>query len=241
MNLSSLITRIKLQLGIYTIALPFENPDEVFKDIIQNVTLRTFSTYAPYYEKFRFKLDELKCIEKNSNYSTYILPDVFSERELLFIRSVEYDESTVTGTGYWGGGIPMLHGNLINQAMLANAGMPLVNKLIPKVTFKYEHPRKVTLWNVYSSNTLVFEIAMMHDKSLASITPTEEESFYNLAVLDIKDMLYQSLKHYNDVQSAYGNISLKLDDWQSAAQDRKALLDEWDNTYHMDVLPFEWL
>lgn len=241
MNISSLITRIKMQLGIYSIALPFENPDEVIKEIIQTVTLRTFSTYAPYYEKFRFKLRELKCIEKNSNYETYLLPDVFSEREIMFVRSVEYDESTVTGTGYWGGGIPMLHGNILNQAMLANAGMPLVNKLVPKITFKYDHPRKVTLWNVYSSSCLVFDIALSQDKSLASITPTQEESFFTLALLDVKDMLYQSLKHYNDVQSAYGNINMKLDDWANAAQDRKQLLDEWDNVYHMDVLPFEWL
>lgn len=241
MNLSSLITRIKLQLGIYTIALPFDNTDEVLKDVILNVTLRTFSTYSPYYEKFRFKLQDLKMIERNSNYETYLMPNVFSERELLFVRTVEYDESTVTGAGYWGGGIPMLHGNILNQAMLANAGMPLVNKLIPKITFKYEHPRKITLWNVYSSSCLIFDCAMMHDKSLASISPTQEESFYNLAVLDVKDMLYQSLKHYNDVQSAYGNISMKLDDWQSAAADRKQLLDDWESVYHMDVLPFEYL
>lgn len=229
-----------MQLGIYTIALPFENPDEVIKDVIQNITLRTFSTYAPYYEKFRFNLKNLEKLEKNSNYETYLLPDIFSERELLFIRDVKYDDTTLAGIGYWGGGIPILRGNFLNQAMLSNASKPLVDKMIPKITFKYEHPRKVTLWNVFSSSNVVFELAFMQDKSLASITPTQEESFFQLALLDVKDMLYQTLKHYSDIQSAYGNINLKLDDWQSAAADRKALIDEWDNVYHIDVIPFTY-
>ena len=37
MNLSQLITRIKISCGIYSIALPFENPDEVIKDVIENI------------------------------------------------------------------------------------------------------------------------------------------------------------------------------------------------------------
>lgn len=238
MNISSLVTRIKMQLGIYALALPFDNPDEVIKEVIENVTLRTFSTYAPYYEKYRFDLHDLEQLEKNSNYETYLLPDIFQEREILFIRDVCYDETTLAGISYWGGGIPLVRGNFLNQVMLSNASMPLVNKVVPKMTFKYEHPRKVTLWNAFTSAKVIFDIAFTQDKSLASITPTQEESFYNLAVLDVKDMLYQTLKHYTDIQSAYGNISLKLDDWQNAAQDRKQLLDDWDATYHMDVIPF---
>ena len=52
------------------------------------------------------------------------------------------------------------------------------------------------------------------------------------------DSNISDLKHYNDMQSAYGNISLKLDDWQGASDARKQLLDDWGNVYHMDVLPF---
>lgn len=238
MNMSQLITRIKIKCGLYTIALPFENPDEVIKETIQNITLRTFSTYSPYYETFRFDLHSLERLEKNANYEVYLLPDIFSGRELMFVREVRYDESDISGLGYWGGGVPLLHGNMIKQSMLSNAGMNLTNTMVPRMTFKYEHPRKITLYNVLSSCKVIFELAFMHDKNLTSITPTEEESFYNLAVLDVQDMLYQSLKHYTDIQSAYGNISLKLDEWQQAASDRKQLLDDWDNTYHMDIMPF---
>lgn len=240
MNLSQLITRLKIDCGIYSIALPFENPDQAIIETIQNITLRTFSTYCPYYEKFRFDLNSLEQVEKGSNYTTHLLPDVFSQREILFIRDITYEESSLSGLGYWGGGVPLLNGSSIRQNMLSNASLPIVNRMVPKITYRYEHPRKVTIYNAITSSKLVFEIALMHDKNLASITPTSEESFYELAVLDIKNMLYQTLKHYSEIQSAYGNINLKLDDWQQASSDRKQLLENWDNLYHMDITPFTY-
>ena len=240
MNISQLITRIKISCGIYTIALPFDNADEAIRDVIQNITLKTFSILCPCYEKVRFDLNSLEKLEKRANYEVYLLPDIFSERELLFVKSADYDESDISGIGYWGGGIPLLQGNMLRQSMLTNAGLNLTNKIIPRVTFKYEHPRKITLYNVLSSCKIVLTLALAHDKNLTSITPTMEESFFKLAVLDVKDMLYQTLKHYNDIQTAYGNINLKLDDWAQAAAYRKQLLEHWENTYHMDVIPFTY-
>lgn len=240
MNLSQLITRIKIKCGIYTIALPFDNPDDVIADVIKNITIPTFSTFCPYVQTFRFDLHELEQVDKQANYESYLLPDIFNGRTLMSVQDVRYEESDISGLGYWGGGIPLLHGNMINQSILSNAGLAMTNKVIPKMTFKYEHPRKITLYNVLSSSKIVFDLAFMHDKELASIPPTAEESFYELAVLDVSDMLYQTLKHYDNIQSAYGNITLKMDEWQQAASDRKALIDEWENTYHLDGETFTY-
>ena len=237
MNLSNLVTRIKVKCGIYSMAIPFENPDEAIVDIIQNITLRTFSQYCPYFEKFRFDLNTLERLERNANYEIYLLPDIFNEREIMFIRDIKYDEADITAVSYWGGGIPLLNGNMVNQAMLSNAGKTLANRMIPKINFDYSHPRKVTIYNIFASCKLVFDIALMHDRNLATITPTMEESFYNLAVLDVEDMLYQSMKHYTEINSVYGNINLKMDDWAQAASERKQLLDEWEGIYHIDEIP----
>ena len=241
MNLSQLITRLKVNLGLYTLATPFENLDAAIKETIENITLRTFSTFYPYYETFRFDLHSLERIERHADHETYLLPDLFSEREILFIRNVSYDESDISALGYWGAGIPLLHGNLVRQGMMANAGLALSNRMVPRLTFKYEHPRKVTIYNALVSAKLVFEIALMHDKNLASISPTQEEAFYDLALLDVKILLYNTMKHYNDIQTATGSIQLKLDDWSSAESDRKALLEDWGNIFHIDVMPFEYL
>ena len=89
-----------------------------------------------------------------------------------------------------------------------------------------------------SSSKIVFELAFEHDRSLASITPTSEESFYELALLDVKSALYEIMKHCSDINTAYGNINLKLDDWASADDKREQLLNEWKDSYHIDTIPF---
>jgi hypothetical protein len=55
-----------------------------------------------------------------------------------------------------------------------------------------------------------------------------------LALLDLKDNLYPTIKQYTDIQTAVGNISFKMDNWENAESDRKELLSRWDDTYHMD-------
>lgn len=240
MNLSQLVTRIKVTCGIYMIALPFEHADEAIVDTIRDITRPTFSRLCPSKEDLRFNLDDLERLERHGNYEVYLLPDIFQERKLLELTDVRYDESDISGIGYWGGGIPLLQGNMLRQGMISNASLGLTNKLVPRISFKYFHPRKVKLWNVLSSAQLVFECSLEHDRNLTSITSTSEESFYKLALLDVQIVLYNTLKHYENLQTAYGNLALKMEEWQNAQSARDQLVEQWENTYHMDVLPFTY-
>lgn len=132
-------------------------------------------------------------------------------------------------------------GNLINQAMLANAGANLINTMLPKMTFKYEAPRKLYLYNQYSSSKIVVEMGFEHDKSLASINETVRESFMELALLDVKENLYPTLKQYTEINTAIGNINLKIDDWANAESERKDLIARWDDSYHLDMIPMYYV
>ena len=78
------------------------------------------------------------------------------------------------------------------------------------------------------------------DQSLQSIRPTAEESFFKLAVLDVKENLYQLVKHYTTIQTAYGTVELKIDDWADAANERKELINQWDDSYHLDLGQMTW-
>ena len=133
--------------------------------------------------------------------------------------------------------MPLLQGNLINQMMLANAGTSLMNQMIPKLTFKFEAPRTLYIYNAYSSSKVVIDLGFEHDKSLASIPETCREDFLKLALLDVKENLYPTLKHYTEINTAIGNINLKLDDWANAEDQRRELIEKWDDTYHLDFQP----
>ena len=236
MNLSNIITRVKLKLGLINIALPFENMDQVITTIIQEITIPVFSQYNPVPDRLVCDTNDLEKIEKRETYETYLLPD-FKNRKLLYVFDVNYDDSCLSGLGYFGGGVPLIAGNTINQAMLANAGASLMSTLLPKVTFLYEPPRKLRLYNMYYSAKVVISLGFEHDKSLASIPETARESFMQLLLLDVKENLYPTLKQYSQINSAIGNIDLKIDDWANAEQERRELLNQWDDTYHLDIGP----
>ena len=48
------------------------------------------------------------------------------------------------------------------------------------------------------------------------------------------------MKHYNGLETALGRIELQIEDWQNAAQDRKDLLNEWDENYLLDAIDLTW-
>ena len=236
MNLSNIVTRVKLKLGLLNIATPFEDLDGTIIKIMQDITIPVFSLYQPCKETMYFKTNELERIAKEDQSETFLLPE-FKGKVLLNVIDVTYDDTSLSGLGYYGGGMPLTTGNLIQQAMLANAGAAMTSLIYPKMTFHYEHPRKLTIYNAWSSAKLRMDLAFEHDKSLASIPETARESFVKLLMLDVKENLYPTLKQYNQISSAYGNIDLKLDDWANAESERQELINQWDETYHLDLQP----
>lgn len=234
MNLSNIITRIKLKLGLMAIASPFEDIDGTIADIIKDITVPVFSIYQPYREKMNVRTYDLELVDKGSRYEKYNLPE-FKTRTLLYVFDVRYDEDSLAGLGFYGGGMPLMQGGLTNQVMLANAGKGVMNYMIPKLTFNYEPPRTLTLYNLYSSSRLILDLGFEHDKSLASIPETCRESFLELALLDVKENLYPTMRPYNELQTAIGNINLHLEGWESAESDRRELISRWDDTYHLDM------
>lgn len=236
MNLSTVTTRIKLKLGLFNIATPFKNLDETINEILMNITVPVFSLYNPARETLTLRTTDLELLEKTAEYEKYLLPE-FTTRKLIYVIDVRYDSGQLSGLGSYGA-IPAFDGTLITQMMLSNVGAQLMNQVIPKMTFKYEAPRVLYLYNIYSATKVVMELGFEHDKSLASIPETAAESFMELALLDVKENLYPTVKQYTEINTALANINLKLDDWQQAESDRKELINRWDDSYHLDFQSF---
>jgi hypothetical protein len=222
------------------IATPFENIDETILTILQDITIPDFYLYNPCRDRLQLKTSDLERLEKTDQYEVYLLPD-FKNRKLLYVFDVTYDDSCLSGLGYYGGGMPLMTGNVINQTMLANAGAHLISTMMPKMTFKFEYPRKLYLYNIYSSSSIVLDLGFEHDKSLASIPETCRDSFIQLAMLDVKSNLYPTLKMYSELNTAIGNINLKLDEWSNAESARDELINRWADTYHLDMTPLYYI
>lgn len=229
---SELLTMIKMDLGIYSLKLPFEDPDKALLDLIKLKSLKTFSIYSPDIETTQLNLDKLKKIKNTFQESCYIIPHLFQEREILYIRNVKPRNHNLGP--YFS---PVFNGTMegYKSLMLNNAYADLASTANPPFTFKYEPPNKLFLYNVVTSdNEIDVEFALAHAENFSTITATTWQSFYDLALLDVKRFLYNTMKHYTELQSAFGSINLKIDDWSNAESERNDLINTWKDTYHLD-------
>lgn len=242
MNTARFFRRLKRDIGLYGIALPIENLDQYIVDIVEDTTLPVFSIYQPRYEIVLCDSSTFTRADttRGEDCQLYLLPDsLFAGREVLFVRDIEYASdlnnqytgdyrTTVNSYGIATGA------KYLEELMLANANKPIVDMMINRVTFHYEYPRQVYVYDALMSSRLKLTLACEHDTSLQSIPPTAAESFMDLAVLDVEAGLYNIVKPYAEISGAYDHIELKIDDWLNAKDKRKDLLSNWDEVYLLD-------
>ena len=243
MNADIIIRRIKRSIGIYGIALPIDDLDQLILEILYDTTLPVFSTYCPHEEIHTIMVDELEHNnrERGEGCELYTVPQsLLQGRDLLYIKSVKYDESFLRYQ-YMPSVLNQQQANdIMNGIYLANSAKPLIDAMINPITFHFEYPRKLFIYDTLVSSRLRAVMCFSHDKSFQSITPTQQESFFKLASLDVKEGLYATVKHYEGIETAFGRIELKIDDWANAAQERKDLLSEWDETYLLDAIGIQY-
>ena len=234
-SMSRLITSIKMDLGVYGMSLPFDNPDEALRNVIKIKTLPTFSQFSPQYTSFMINTTELEAADNGTFQSkSFTVPDMFDGRDILFVRRIDIDTSELAD-GYID---PIYIGNELNYEDLitAQASANLLSMAIPSVTFDFHPPNKIEIYNSGLSfdNRFKVTVALEHSENLTTIPKTSWTSFSKLATLDVKKFLYDNLKLYSNLQTAYGNIDLKIDDWSNAEQERNDLINQWEDTWHLD-------
>jgi hypothetical protein len=234
MNISQLLTTIKMDLGIIGMKLPLENPDEAFMDVIKLKTLKTFSQFFPVIERVQYDLSkDLQITKSDYTESIYILPNKYPDREIVYVRSIS-PRNHFTGNGYISPAYDMALDSFYGL-MLTQANADLVSVAAPPITFKFQAPNQLYIYNLATSWGLVdIDIAFEHANNLSTIPFTSWESFTELARADIKIFLYNLMKMYNDIDTAFGTIQLHIDDWSNAESDRKEIIEKWRDTYHLD-------
>lgn len=238
MNINIVVRRIKRTIGLYGIALPVEDLDQLILDILEDTTLPVFSIYMPAQEMIPIDTTIMKVPDHSRGQSSdlYIIPDqLLVGKELLYILDVKYDENFLARNYAPTSFSSDNESDLLEELMIANAAVPIYNSAIESLTFHYEHPRKLYIFNSLVSTKLMVTMGFTHDTSFQSIPPTAVESFFKLAVLDVKEGLYNTVKHYNEIETVFGRVDLKLDDWANAKQEREELIKEWDDTYLLDL------
>ena len=240
LNMTNIIRRIKFKLGIVNMALPFDNINQLIQQIIEEFTVPTFSLYCPDRKIMRVNVKEsFEVLDRQTTYTEFLIPDT-KNFKVLYVNDVYYNEDQLTNLGYYAGMVPMglYDVPFVNQMMLNNLSAQIINKAVPKMTFRWMPPRRLQLYNCYWSNVMMFDWSFEHSKSLNTIPDDALNAFMDLALLDVKENLYPTLAQYVEQNTQYGSIRLPIDNWANAEQERKELLNQWDDVYHLDGIPF---
>ena len=64
-----------------------------------------------------------------------------------------------------------------------------------------------------------------------TISPTKMEIFEQLAIADVASYLYQELKYYNDLETVFASVNLRLETLEEKANSRNEIVEKLSENY----------
>ena len=116
--------------------------------------------------------------------------------------------------------------------------MGVLESDIQERQIKNADDNKLKTYNLSSFSTLMkIKIGFKHYNNLSTIGTGQEESFFQLAKLDIKTFLYNNLKHFDKIDTVYGSIDLHIEDWANAENDRMDMMTRMKESSNLANFP----
>jgi hypothetical protein len=98
-------------------------------------------------------------------------------------------------------------------------------------------PNRIKLNIVISSSFLTnfqripIDLFVKHSDNLKTIPPTQMETFERLATADVATFIFEQLKMYDQLETVYANVDLKLSSLEEKARERREVVDYLEQNY----------
>lgn len=227
------------------------SPKQYMMEILKDETLPSLDIIYP--RLYSCTVDPSNLIEvtddQHSGYKTFRIPPELTEGlDIMGIKSCNPVKGGNINTGfpYTAG-----YGGLINytnkygrhssssiyeqvmSAQLAYADAQLVGSVTNSYRCKFYPPNILLISEPYRSSLLNITFLLKNDPHLISIPDTAYEAIKRLFILDIKRTIWNEYSILNQVETPYGTIDLKIDDWSNAESERNELFDNLLSTAHI--------
>lgn len=240
MNISEVVSSLITSFGLYGITLPFKDQltnkpipiENVIRNVLTTVTIPQYSELVPWKQKGDININDLKVFDRRN--CIYFLPAFLTITPIKYIISVTIPFNGLRGT--YGGSVPSYAygmGELAEGVAVGMLSSMLGSQLRAEPSWEWIKPNKIQLFN-YPNCKITIKAACKHLPNGESIEDSCYDSFLELATLDLKMFLYNNLKLYDNVPTAFGEVRLKTEDYQNAESERTTLLNEWRDKYHVD-------
>lgn len=246
MNITYIINDIKLNEGLQTIALPYKEPIEVVLQQIIQGSIRTYSHYKPHIKECYDYKDHLKAPDDEAKkYNIFFIPSELTSTPVqdayAYVVTESRQDAEVNTNAFTIGSPFVGFGSYYPQDILdATLTGAAINKYAgitaQPSTSKWLGSNRIQLFNVPEKSLLRFVAKVDHDINGETIPDSCIESFKQLATYDVQMTLYNTLINFQEVGAAHKSIQLKIDRWAGAQEKREALLQKWEETFHLDEI-----
>ena len=245
-NKAHMMKLIKQQLGIYSIKLPISDND-LMNDVIIDDTLLTYSIYFPLVKNIPCDLNQIRVKVDRDNTTSdvsniYEIPQIFpkdeeGERTILGIENViPFNDMRYQSVQSAFQTIESFQALAISQAIgnLESVQEPsFVVEFIPPNRFRINH-------GTYYKDRVILKVEYTYSKELYDIPMPQRDTFFDLAMLDVKRFLYNNLKYWDGFETAIARFSLKIEEWSSAESDRKEFLENLNQNFVNNRIACIW-
>lgn len=186
----------------------------------------------------------------DSRYNAYRIPSgIVDGAEIIGIKScfASYGNGDNGINDYNGIGLGEIYPNRYGRFSSANlyaralsntlqyADAQLVGTMTPQLRHKFFQPNILWInkpWADNESTFITVTFKLHNDENLVTVPDTAFEGIKKLFLLDLKKSIYNEYGMFSELDTPYGPINLKIDDWSSAESDRDALYTEYLGTAH---------
>ena len=237
-KMTLLLNKIERRLGTSIINLPNNLAKEQWHHIIEEDTIPTFSRYLPNAIKVLINTKETDA--EGYSWVDENLPDSI---KILGIRDIDWSAFGVINGGAKtpaGFGIYDMWSSQygIVEIALLQARADITSLYNTAIYPEFKYPNKVRFRTAagtaainFQYDTVPLTLLVEHSLDLSTISPTKMEIFENLATADVASFLYENLKYFDNLETVFANIDIKIDALKERADKREEVINELKDGY----------
>ena len=237
-NMTKLIKKIERRLGTRALNLPPDICTDTWAEVIIDESLETFSRFYP--NKILYKVNTS---QRDQFGYYYIDEDIIpGDVKILGVRDLSFQElandiNSLSHLSSYGFIDHYASTYSVEDLMMTQMAADHASMFNRGLFVEFEYPNRIKVVN--SSGTDVMgsmkefpvELLIKHSDNLATLSPTMMETFEELALCDIAGFLYNELKYYNNLETVFGNVDIKLDDIREKYERRENLIERLNESY----------
>jgi magnesium-transporting ATPase (P-type) len=188
---------------------------------------------------YRLQKNKITCFDKSRLINSgKINTIIFNKTGTLCGKTLEIDGYYIPNYG----GMESTFEAFLAQQMSADIASLYNNQIY--IDFEYPNKLKIMRAGNVDVNLASFVVDLLVEHSnLQTISPTKMETFESLAQADVARFLYMNLRYYDNLDTIYINIDLKLSELEQEGNKRDQIIDDMKNAYTLaasDTTPLIW-